>query len=708
MEALAISIAVIAFLALVAVWLWRAGSSPVRRDPVPVETRITGAETAAPPPQSEAESITATNAVRVIEIRAGNPPADPRPLFQALLAEPPARDPVALAVRMGRTSSPPPRVATSPRSAGKAVGETDRFWVHDIEAERYFSVTARLEVLTQNATFWVQEGLAFNREDLTTGAEEFAGTVMPKLRRAYGSEWSPGIDDDPRVVVLHHQNIAGVAGYFSSPDEFTRLVEPYSNEHEMFNINLTAARPGSFEYLALLSHEFQHMIHWNTDPDESVWANEGLSELAPHLVGYGQQTGGAYLGSPDTPLLEWETQPHANAVHYAASYLFFAYLRAQYGDAILKAFDAAQPNGPDGVEAAIQSLGKTATFEETFVDWVVANVVHGDLPTVIPPSATDVTARTMVSATMGSQTMVSETTATAARFSYGDQDVDEAQVEPWPGRSVDDIVGQFATDYWDVTTVVSGGQVTLGFAGDPTTGLLGAEPQASGKVWWSGRGENMDSRLTRAFDLSGVTQARVDFRMWYDVEENWDFAYFMASTDDGAHWQRLPTNRTTDENPNGNNYGDGLTGESGGWVDESIDLTPFAGKTVQISFEVLTDDAVSQTGLALDDIRLEAIGFHDDVQGATDGWQAEGFRMVDPLLPQHWGVQAIVIDEGAEAPGTSAGRPPVSVHRFATSADGTATIRIDDIPGSARVIVAISGLTPATREEARYRLHGLP
>ena len=82
-----------------------------------------------------------------------------------------------------------------------------------------------------------------------------------------------------------HAAIAGVAGYFSSTDEFTTPVEPYSNAHEMFYVNLGVYDPGSFDYLSLLAHEYQHMIHFNADRGETVWVNEGLSELATLVAG---------------------------------------------------------------------------------------------------------------------------------------------------------------------------------------------------------------------------------------------------------------------------------------------------------------------------------------------------------------------------------------------------------------------------------------
>ena len=49
------------------------------------------------------------------------------------------------------------------------------------------------------------------------------------------------------------------------------------------DINSTLAR-------ATLAHEFQHMLHWNADPDEDKWLDEGCSEYAELACGYKDTT----------------------------------------------------------------------------------------------------------------------------------------------------------------------------------------------------------------------------------------------------------------------------------------------------------------------------------------------------------------------------------------------------------------------------------
>jgi len=170
----------------------------------------------------------------------------------------------------------------------------------------------------------------------------------------------------------------------------------------------------------------------------------------------------------------------------------------------------------------------------------------------------------------------------------------------------------------------------------------------SGKyLWWSNRGDDSDMTLTREFDLTGVQKATLEYWCWYDIEEDWDYAYVEVSPDGGKTWEILTTPSGTPENPNGNSFGWGYTGQSDGgskaeWIQETVDLTPYAGKRVLVRFEYITDDAVNRPGFALDDVSVPEIGYFSDFEADGGGWEAAGFARHANVLPQRWLVQLVL------------------------------------------------------------------
>ncbi|MFN2251861.1 MAG: hypothetical protein ACK2UL_08085, partial [Anaerolineae bacterium] len=107
------------------------------------------------------------------------PPLDPN-LAAKLRTEPPTRDVIDLAVRLGRVQEDVPREPV--QTADYVVGDRETFWVHDIQGERYFQIEAVLEYVGDNAYFWSQDGLSLSRESLERGGQTFSDSVIPAVR----------------------------------------------------------------------------------------------------------------------------------------------------------------------------------------------------------------------------------------------------------------------------------------------------------------------------------------------------------------------------------------------------------------------------------------------------------------------------------------------------------------------------------------------
>ncbi|WP_157130889.1 immune inhibitor A domain-containing protein [Halobacillus mangrovi] len=136
---------------------------------------------------------------------------------------------------------------------------------------------------------------------------------------------------------------------------------------------------------------------------------------------------------------------------------------------------------------------------------------------------------------------------------------------------------------------------------------------ASGEwEYFSGSADDLDNKMSAMVDLTNATSAEFNFKTWYDIEKDWDYAYVTVNGEPVA------SDITTNENPYDANLGNGITGSSNGWIDASFDLSAYAGQEVEVAIEYVTDGAVSNPGLYADDLSVVADGeevLFDDVEG---------------------------------------------------------------------------------------------
>jgi immune inhibitor A len=578
----------------------------------------------------------------------------------------PQRDLLALARRLqGRALDPSaPDPAETP---GYGLGDPLTFWVHDIHTTSFFTTTAFLGYETPHAYWWIEDGFSIQAEDLERSARNFEHTIYPTNRRQFGSEWDPGIDGDPHIYIFLG-DVPGVGGYFSGPDEYPAEVRPYSNEHEMFYINLRNAMPGSSYFDGILAHEFQHMIHWSMDRDEDTWVNEGLSELAGQINGYDVgSTDILFSLNPDTQLTTWPELDDSGA-HYGASYLFLSYFLEQYGPEAIRQLVAEPANGATGFEAVLARVDPDRTFDDLFADWVVANYLDNE-------------------ASAGSH------------YGYADLQIDQprldAQHTAYPVER-QSFVHQYATDY---VLLEGTGTLTIEFLGSPLVSLAGNRAHSGDYQWWSKRGDEGDATLTRSFDLTGLEEATLQAWIWYELEDDFDYAYVEVSTDGGATWDLLANDLTTLANPNGNSYGPAFTGTSGGgsqpeWVQTTFDLGAYVGQPILVRFEVITDESVNHAGLCLDDIAIPELGYSDDAEQDDGGWHAAGWVRATSDIPQAFIVQLITVGQESR------------VERMILDGEMQGSLQVtgfgDEIE---RAILLISALASHTTEPAAYTYH---
>jgi immune inhibitor A len=580
----------------------------------------------------------------------------------------PVRDLHDLAIRLRHLPADTPRTVNPGGSPDYVVGTRRLFHVSNVDTDEQFDVYATLEYKTEHVYMWVEEGVRFDRDDLIAAAELFEGHTYRTDRSFFGSEWSPGVDNDPHLSILHARNLGdSVAGYYSSADEFVSPVREDSNEMEMFYINIENVTVNDSFYNGVLAHEFQHMIHWYNDRNEETWLNEGFAELAMYLNDF--DVGGSewvFAMTPDTQLNSWPEGPGAAGANYGAGYLFTSYFLDRFGPEATQSLVAHPENSFASVEAVLEELGTGLTYEDLFADWIVANLLDA-------PSLAD------------------------GRYGYGEVDPPSFDIETTYREadypvSESSAVHQHGTDYVELR-----GEQPLGFrfTGSTQIGLVDTTAHSGRYFWWSNRGDDSDMMLTRGFDLSDVSEATLEFWTWYDLEEDWDYAYVEISSDKGETWEILTTPSGTPTNPNGNSFGWAYTGRSGGgktaqWIQERVDLSEYVGQEVLIRFEYITDDAVNRPGFVLDDVAIPEIEYFSDLEEDGDEWDAAGFIRHANVLPQRWLVQLILFG------------PETTVQRLELNEDQTGGWIIPLDRRTDRAVVSISGLAPVTTEMGSY------
>jgi hypothetical protein len=423
----------------------------------------------------------------------------------------------------------------------------------------------------------------------------------------------------------------------------------------MIYVNLNAIRPGQTAFDSTITHEMQHMANFARCPSQDGWLDEGASELAMRVAGYDSTAPAAFAAHPDVQLTTWTNQPTDLTRHYQAAYLFLRYVAERAGgwDALPDILSTCA-RGENLIAAYLSHHPIAPDVDSLFSDWTVANLVQD-------PTVSD------------------------GRFAYAGGGFHTAIT----GRATSQSaflgsVPQYAANYVELPSAAG----SASFNGDPSVSLIPASVDADG-VWWSNRGDNLDSRLTRQVDLTGVDQASLHFKAWYDVEDQFDFVYLSASTDGGRTWHVLSGQHTAPDKNVGNNYGQGWTGTTGSdWIDEQVDLSAYAGSTMLLRFEYVTDQSYNGPGFAFRDFSIPEIGVNEP--GAVeDAWNPEGWVRVDAPIPENWNVRMVRYS-----------RSGTSVDPVAVDPDGNAVFDLD--PTARRTVLVVAPTAPRTLIPANY------
>jgi len=561
-------------------------------------------------------------------------------------------------------------VPTTVPAKSYQLGDKEKFWIINSDTNEHHQSDFTLIYITPHSYFWSEDGAEVNQNDVKMLMDTFEEKIYPTDREFFGSEANPGVDGDPHIYVLYASSLGhNIGGVFNSSDSFNPLVNEYSNAHETYVLSSSQDVGEEYAY-ATLAHGFVHMIQNASDRNDVSWLGEGFAEVGSFLNGYDVGSGPfEYVINPDIQLNTWVNNDSPDfGAHYGQSFMYLAYFLDRFGEEATKALTSNPENDLTSVDDTLEELnitdpetGQVITADDVFIDWAAAMYLMDE-------SVGD------------------------GRYTYknypGAPQVEVSESISSCPQSLSSTVNQYGIDYYAIDCA---GDYTLSFTGSTASGLLPVDANSGSYMFWSNRGDESDMTLTREFDFTNVSEPiTMSFAMWHDLESDYDYTYLEASTD-GETWEILTTPSGTGEDPTGGSYGWGYNGQTNGWVTEEVDLSQFAGQTVQIRFEYVTDAALNGEGFLLDDVQIDAINYQSDFEADEGGWVPAGFVRVENALPQTYRLSLIL--EGDST----------TVTNITLNADQTVDIPLSLQNGEEAVLI-VAGTTRFTRQPAAYQI----
>jgi hypothetical protein len=572
----------------------------------------------------------------------------------------PEYDIVDRKVRLGILNEPIQRQITSP-SRDYAIGDMEEFTWYDYVNGKQSNIQATLEHITEHAYFWFEQGNPVDKAALAKAAERFENEIYPTVRDYFGEEWSPGVDNDPHISILHINDL-GMGGAFGNLDEHTREVMPTSNQKEIIYIDLKSVTIGDDNHLSTLAHEFQHMVQWNTTGDEMHWLDEGLAQLSEQINGFDVIfTDHAFMKNSSTQLNSWVEGLGKDTHHYGAAYLFSLYLWERLGDDFIRALARHPAEGMASIELTLDESGYSYSVDDLFSDWTIANYL--DNATILD----------------GRYGYTHELlNPICPRQRYFALPISDSRAIP-----------QYSAEYIEIE---GKGKIKIEFKGDSEAKLIPTQSHSGESFWWSNRGDYIESNMTREFDLSGVQDATLQYWTWYDIQKDTEeFACISVSTNGGKTWE-FPN---TQQAASGSYYpcysGISGNGSEPEWVMDEVVLSPYAGQKVLIRFDYLTETWYNEPGFAVDEIAIPQLEYSYDAEMGEDGWKGEGFVRTSNCVPQNWTARLIHLGEEVKV-------DVLDIH------DGVASGEVVLGEGIDKAVIVIGAMAPKTNEEAHYEL----
>lgn len=457
------------------------------------------------------------------------------------------------------------------------------------------------------------------------------------------------------------------AGFFSSFlteifDRNTMTIDAYDWTHRTTadpqdgsTSDVCTSRPARpWLYEGVFGHEWQHLAHYYTDPNEVTWVNEGLSDFAMELDGYVDSTATVDepgfdnhiicyqgygpvettynpnprdCGGAQNSLNLWGESgdnPSAVLADYGHAFSFMLYLYDRYGLEMMSALH--RDSSAQGLASLSDQLGALGADPDT------AQVLHDFQSSTLLDAYLDGFRKSSISG-ISKGAVTTESLQSSVNL-----DNEQSNVDPGAAPNGADYVRlQNASG-----TAISGKQLrTITFEGAQTLPALPLawtvvddDPDRPGDpVLFSGNENNTDAAM-----VTPVTVPEDDptlrFSAKYGAEATYDYGYVSVSTDGGQTYSDpIVGSNTVDDGP----LGPGLNGTTDGFEEQTYDLSAYAGQDVLLSIRYVSDGGVNEGGLLVDDIRVGSTE-------VSDGSSLEPFDSPTEIVPidvENWDLRLV-------------------------------------------------------------------
>jgi Immune inhibitor A-like, MAM domain len=407
--------------------------------------------------------------------------------------------------------------------------------------------------------------------------------------------------------------------------------------------NCASAPARPFLYEGVFAHEYQHLLRSYVDPAETTWQNEGTSDTAIVLTGYGDPTAPiddihfdshiqcfqGYLGvqtaanpnpragGPENSLNLWGDQDadHESEVlcDYGAAYSYLLWLADTYGDAVLTRLHNDGANqGFAAVQAVLDDEAPGTTVDQTIDAWLATMALDAQ----IDDGAT----------LTGGDSATFQVDRLNASINWDTDDTYDTPGAPPNGGDfvrLRDGVGAYLSA-GDVTSITFDGVADLPPL--PITWEVDDTPPpgADGSALYSTNADNHNDVIVQDVAVpSGSPQLTFDAA--WDLETTFDFGYAQVTTDHGVTYTSLACTDAVDDT-SGDNVGPGFGPGFNGFNDapafqpQTCDLSAYAGQTVGLAFRYFSDSNTHGDGFWVDDVAIDGTVVSDG--SSLTGWQS--------------------------------------------------------------------------------------